>query len=73
MALPTNSEKRGDEISLAEAIRRWFAPFGGVELELAPAGADRAASRVTGRLGRGRMSAGAGLQTRHWQKPCQSR
>ena len=28
--------KAGDEVNLAEAIRRRFAPFGGVELEAHP-------------------------------------
>ena len=36
MAPPTNSENRDDEVKLAEAIRRRFAPFGGVQLELPP-------------------------------------
>jgi hypothetical protein len=36
MAPRTNSEQRDDEVNLAEAIRRRFAPFGGVELELPP-------------------------------------
>jgi hypothetical protein len=36
MASPTNSEHRDDEVSLAEKIRRIFAPFGGVDLELPP-------------------------------------
>ncbi len=36
MAPPTNSENSDADISLAEKIRRRFAPFGGVELELPP-------------------------------------
>ena len=30
------ADDKGQEINLAEAIRRRFAPFGGVELELPP-------------------------------------
>jgi hypothetical protein len=36
MAPPANSENSDDDISLAEKIRRRFAPYGGVELELPP-------------------------------------
>ena len=36
MALPTNSQEKDDNIGLAEKIRRRFARFGGVELELPP-------------------------------------